>query len=73
MRPSWSVPSCTHPCWQRNGPQLGFQSELGHPWFGLFGRTVYLALALFWWLADDAMRALFVEGAYIAASRRYRL
>jgi type IV secretion system protein VirD4 len=50
--------------------KLGFQSQLGHPWFELFGWPVYLPPAFFWWwLAYDAYaRDIFVEGAYIAAS-----
>ena len=50
--------------------RLGFQTQLGHPWFGLFGWPVYHPPAFFWWwLAYDAYaREIFVEGAYIAAS-----
>ena len=50
--------------------KLGFQPQLGHPWFDVFGWPVYLPPAFFWWwFAYDAYaRDVFVEGAYIAAS-----
>ncbi len=50
--------------------KLGFQSQLGHPWFELLGWPVYQPPAFFWWwFAYDAYaRDIFVEGAYIAAS-----
>jgi len=50
--------------------RLGFQAQLGHPWFDLFGRPVYDPPAfLRWWLVYDAYaRDIFVEGAYVAAS-----
>jgi type IV secretion system protein VirD4 len=50
--------------------KLGFQSQLGHPWFELFGWPLYQPPAFFWWwFAYDAYaRPIFVEGAYIAAS-----
>ncbi len=50
--------------------KLGFQSPLGHPWFGVLGWPVYQPPAFFWWwFAYDAYaRPIFVEGAYIAAS-----
>ena len=50
--------------------KLGFQSQLGHPWFDLLGWPVYQPPAFFWWwFAYDAYaRPIFVEGAYIAAS-----
>jgi hypothetical protein len=50
--------------------KLGFQSQLGHPWFEVFGWPVYLPPAFFWWwLAYDAYaRDIFADGAYIAAS-----
>src|SRR5579864_5388951 len=50
--------------------KLGFQPQLGRPWFDLFGWPVYQPPALFWWwFAYDAYaRDVFVEGAYIAAS-----
>jgi type IV secretion system protein VirD4 len=50
--------------------RLGFQAQLGHPWFDLFGWPVYDPPAfLWWWLVYDAYaRDIFVEGAYIAAS-----
>src|SRR5579859_5788661 len=50
--------------------KLGFQSQLGDPWFDLFGWPIYQPPAFFWWwLAYDAYaRDIFVEGAYIAAS-----
>src|SRR5487761_1477767 len=50
--------------------KLGFQSQLGHPWFDILGWPVYQPPAFFWWwFAYDAYaRDIFVEGAYIAAS-----
>ena len=51
--------------------RLGFQPELGQPWFELMrGVPVYLPPAFFWWwYAYDAYAPpVFVEGAYIAAS-----
>ena len=50
--------------------RLGFQPQLGRPWFELFGWPFYRPPAFFWWwFAFDAYaRDIFVEGAYIAAS-----
>src|ERR1700681_662687 len=51
--------------------KLGYQPQLGQPWFEVFsGMPVYLPPAFFWWwYAYDAYApAIFVEGAYIAAS-----
>ena len=51
--------------------KLGFQPQLGHPWFELTpGVPIYLPPAFFWWwYAYDAYAPhVFVEGAYIAAS-----
>jgi type IV secretion system protein VirD4 len=51
--------------------RLGFQPELGQPWFELArGMPVYLPPAFFWWwYAYDAYAPpIFVEGAYIASS-----
>nr|WP_249296674.1 conjugal transfer protein TraG [Acidiphilium multivorum] len=50
--------------------RLGFQPELGHPWFELLGFPFYLPPAFFWWwYAYDAYApSIFIEGAYIAAS-----
>jgi type IV secretion system protein VirD4 len=50
--------------------RLGFQLQLGYPWFELIGWPVYQPPAFFWWwFAYDAYaRPTFVEGAYIAAS-----
>jgi type IV secretion system protein VirD4 len=50
--------------------RLGFQPELGRPWFELFHFPFYLPPAFFWWwYAYDAYApSIFVEGAYIAAS-----
>jgi len=50
--------------------QLGFQSQLGEPWFRLVGVPVYYPPAFFWWwyFYDAYAPSLFVEGAYIAAS-----
>src|SRR5260221_5636754 len=51
--------------------KLGFQPQLGQPWFELTsGVPIYLPPAFFWWgYAYDAYAPkVFVEGAYIAAS-----
>jgi type IV secretion system protein VirD4 len=50
--------------------RLGFQPELGHPWFELAGWPVYLPPALFWWWYgyDAYAPAIFEEGGMIAAS-----
>ena len=50
--------------------RLGFQPQLGRPWFELIGWPVYQPPSFFWWwFAYDAYaRPIFVEGAYIAAS-----
>ena len=49
---------------------LAFQSQLGRPWFEVFGWPLYQPQTFFWWwFAYDAYaRDIFVEGAYIAAS-----
>jgi type IV secretion system protein VirD4 len=50
--------------------QLGFQVQLGPPWFELFGWQIYLPPSFFWWwFSYDAYApSIFLEGAYIAAS-----
>ena len=50
--------------------QLGFQPQLGRPWFELFSWPIYYPPAFFWWwyLYDAYAPPIFVEGAYIAAS-----
>jgi type IV secretion system protein VirD4 len=50
--------------------QLGFQPQLGPPWFELAGTPVYSPLAFFlWWYRYDAYAPhLFTIGAVIAAS-----
>ncbi|MBX6178925.1 conjugal transfer protein TraG [Pseudomonas aeruginosa] len=50
--------------------RLGFQPQLGNPWFELAGLPVYYPPAFFWWwFSFDAYApAIFVEGAIIAAS-----
>ncbi|UXS53064.1 conjugal transfer protein TraG [Agrobacterium tumefaciens] len=50
--------------------QLGFQHQLGSPWFELTGLPVYPPPALFWWwyLYDAYAPHVFVEGGAIAAS-----
>jgi type IV secretion system protein VirD4 len=50
--------------------RLAFQPELGAPWFRLFGFPFYLPPSIFWWWYgfDAYAPAIFVEGAYIAAS-----
>ena len=50
--------------------RLGFQPQLGHPWFELFGWPVYQPPAFFWWwFSFDAYAPhVFDEGGYIAAA-----
>jgi type IV secretion system protein VirD4 len=50
--------------------RLGFQAQLGNPWFELAGWPIYHPPALFWWwYAFDAYApSIFVEGGVIAAS-----
>jgi type IV secretion system protein VirD4 len=51
--------------------RLGYQTQLGHPWFELVpGVPIYLPPAFFWWwYAYDAYAPrVFVEGACVAAS-----
>ena len=50
--------------------RLGYQPELGQPWFILIGLPVYLPPAIFWWwYAYSAYApAIFIDGGYIAGS-----
>ena len=50
--------------------RLGFQPQLGQPWFELVGWPIYYPPAFFWWwyFYDAYAPPIFVEGAYIAAS-----
>ena len=50
--------------------RLGFQPELGRPWFELAGMPVYYPPVFFWWwyIYDAYAPQVFVEGAFIAAS-----
>jgi type IV secretion system protein VirD4 len=51
--------------------RLGFQPQLGPPWFELAGAPVYVPPAFFWWwyhFDAYAPPAIFLEGAAIAAS-----
>ncbi|MDX0484473.1 IncP-type conjugal transfer protein TraG [Sinorhizobium medicae] len=50
--------------------RLGFQAQLGPPWFNLAGWPIYYPWSFFpWWYFYDAYAPpIFVEGAYIAAS-----
>jgi type IV secretion system protein VirD4 len=50
--------------------RLGFQPQLGEPWFALLSWPVYLPPAFFWWwYAYDAYApTIFIEGMVIAAS-----
>ena len=49
---------------------LGYQAQLGAPWFRVGGYPVYHPPAFFWWwFAYDAYAPdVFVRGAYIAAA-----
>jgi type IV secretion system protein VirD4 len=50
--------------------KLGFQAQLGPPWFTVFGFPFYLPPALFWWwyFYDAYAPGIFTQGAFIAAS-----
>ncbi|RAZ72426.1 conjugal transfer protein TraG [Mesorhizobium atlanticum] len=50
--------------------RLGFQPQLGPPWFELAGLPVYYPLALFWWwyFYDAYAPPIFLEGGLIAVS-----
>ncbi|NDW08016.1 conjugal transfer protein TraG [Jiella pacifica] len=50
--------------------RLGFQAQLGRPWFEIAAWPVYQPPAFFWWwyFYDAYAPPVFVEGAYIAAS-----
>ncbi len=50
--------------------RLGFQAQLGYPWFELAGWPIYYPPAFFWWwFSYDAYApAIFTEGSIIAAS-----
>ena len=50
--------------------RLGFQPQLGTPWFHLAGFPLYYPPAFFWWWFSYEAYAppIFVEGAAIAAS-----
>ena len=50
--------------------RLGFQPQLGAPWFELVGLPIYYPPAFFWWwFSFDAYApTIFVEGAIIATS-----
>jgi type IV secretion system protein VirD4 len=50
--------------------RLGFQPQLGAPWFEVVGAPVYLPPALFWWWYqyDAYAPTIFIEGGMIEAS-----
>ncbi|MHB0696583.1 conjugal transfer protein TraG [Roseomonas mucosa] len=49
---------------------LGFQAQLGAPWFSLFGLPIYYPPALFWWwyFYDAYAPEVFAKGGMISAS-----
>ncbi|QFR34633.1 conjugal transfer protein TraG [Ancylobacter sp. TS-1] len=49
---------------------LGFQAQLGAPWFALLGLPIYYPPAFFWWwyFFDAYAPEVFFQGALIAAS-----
>ncbi|WP_283179946.1 conjugal transfer protein TraG [Gemmobacter sp. 24YEA27] len=49
---------------------LGYQPQLGPPWFELFGTPVYYPPAIFWWwyFYEAYALAIFTKGGLIAAS-----
>jgi type IV secretion system protein VirD4 len=50
--------------------RLGYQPQLGRPWFEIAGTSLYVPGAFFWWWYhyDAYAPSIFVEGAVIAAS-----
>src|SRR5690606_1315886 len=50
--------------------RLGFQPQLGEPWFDIWGLPFYLPPALIWWwyFYDAYASDVFFEGGLIAAS-----
>ena len=50
--------------------QLGFQAQLGAPWFRLAGWPVYYPPAFYWWwyFYDAYAPDVFIRGAFVAAS-----
>jgi type IV secretion system protein VirD4 len=50
--------------------RLGFQPQLGPPWFAIVDVPIYLPPAFFWWWYhyDAYAPPIFIEGAVIAAS-----
>jgi type IV secretion system protein VirD4 len=50
--------------------RLGFQAQLGPPWFTIADVPIYLPVAFFWWWYhyDAYAPRIFIEGAAIAAS-----
>ncbi len=50
--------------------RLGFQPQLGHPWFEIAGWPIYHPPAFFWWwyFYDAYAPSIFIEGAIVAAS-----
>jgi type IV secretion system protein VirD4 len=55
---------------QWTAASLGYQAELGQPWFSALGIPIYQPLAFFWWwFSFDAYAPhIFQTGGYIAAS-----
>ncbi|NKL53453.1 conjugal transfer protein TraG [Rhizobium leguminosarum] len=49
---------------------LGYQAQLGHPWFKLLGVPVYFPVAIMWWwyFYDAYAPGIFATGGIIAAS-----
>lgn len=49
---------------------LGYQAQLGEPWFRLFGVPVYVPIAVMWWwyFYDAYAPGIFATGGIIAAS-----
>ncbi|WP_296739761.1 conjugal transfer protein TraG [Mesorhizobium sp.] len=49
---------------------LGYQAQLGHPWFTLFGVPIYFPAAIAWWwyFYDAYAPGIFATGGFIAAS-----
>jgi type IV secretion system protein VirD4 len=55
---------------QWTAAQLGYQAQLGAPWFEVFSLPIYHPPAFFWWwfFYDAYAPTIFLQGAYIVAS-----
>ena len=54
---------------------LGYQAQLGPPWFVMFGVPIYYPPAIFWWwyFYEAYAPPIFAKGGIIAASEKPRI